>query len=1026
MITVSSALSSRVYGAQKTNTPEGNGDHDAIFEPIETGVEDTTNMEIFTGFNFYTNNDDASIKSDIDEDRDEDDDSDGSVEEEDSEQLESGDEENSQESDDDENSQESDENEASISQQEEDSEQLESGNEESEGSEAVNEEGVDLKTVTDTNIKFGVHSGNENLGFNGSNILDSHVSLPTSEDNNDSHDEVRSDTQPLPKERRKSFLAAFGFGSRVDKAPADPFSTPPESQDETQNDRVPDEVSTAYDVEEVCVVNAIVQDEVSRKAESNVVGVLESTEGGTHSDDSDKNWDEASTAEKISPYTVERAIEDSNDYEIADDYVDIRPMNDEESVTPEESTDKSHKKTGLNVFRFPLFSKKAIHSKLVDERGEEKTLHPAFLAQSSPPDLELGGVDQSNDRAADLSNVPQNSATLRQESTGASTKKAPLGSMLDLSNWLTSKNPAKDSSNTESPTGRSVINNVDFDGDTLMVTEQPKIHPKQHTHEQSDDIESGYESNKNRGSKSSNSFPTSSGMKKKKSRKQQPSSIWCIVAVVALAILGLIIGVSIGALVGRSKEVESTQASGPEGLVPTSSPVLLRPSESPIIHQTAYNILCEVVLDCSPLLNETSPQGLAFQWINDPSINDIDFNQQPNRVISRFALATLYYSTNGASWVYATDWLSKSHECDWYTTSTNVPVCDDAGNFVTLALDNNNLVGKLPMEIALLSSLTSISIKNPADSVQALHGRLDDIFRGATGTALPQLTSLSIVGNSFEGGIPSELNELSMLRSLDLSFNDLRGDIPYSLDSMSNLEYVNWQNNRLTGGIPSEFCSGATNLIDLNLYGNIFTSVPESIDALTSLSRLNMAKNQFVVFPTAVTRMVNLQSLDISDNSFGGSLPTSIGNMKSLQELYLRNNDFSGTIPAAIGNLVRLSKGLDLSQNRFIGPIPTSLSQLVQLEQVFLNSNQLSGSLPAELIRWSALGTVRLDENALTGTIPILLCQEWSGIQSYADCSGFNVTSTGATVPSSCFTFCCQSKECKCNYEVSDPLRCLK
>ena len=340
-------------------------------------------------------------------------------------------------------------------------------------------------------------------------------------------------------------------------------------------------------------------------------------------------------------------------------------------------------------------------------------------------------------------------------------------------------------------------------------------------------------------------------------------------------------------------------------------------------------------------------------------------------------------------------------------------------------MDNNNLYGKLPSEVALLNNLTSISVKNPVDSVQSLYGRLDAIFQGASGPVLAQLTSLSIVGNMFTGGIPSELNALKMLRSLDLSNNDLRGDIPYTLDSMSGLEYVNLQNNRLTGGIPSEFCLGATNLIDLNLSGNIFTSVPESIDALTSLSRLNMAKNQFVTFPTPITRMLNLQSLDISDNNFGGPVPSSIGNMGSLQELFLRGNDLSGTIPGSIRNLVQLSKGLDLSQNRFTGPIPTSLSQLVQLQQVFLNSNQLSGSLPDELIRWNALEIVRLDENAFTGTIPILLCQEWSGIQSYADCSDFNISSTGSTVPSSCFTFCCQAKQCVCNYEVSDPLRCL-
>jgi hypothetical protein len=155
-------------------------------------------------------------------------------------------------------------------------------------------------------------------------------------------------------------------------------------------------------------------------------------------------------------------------------------------------------------------------------------------------------------------------------------------------------------------------------------------------------------------------------------------------------------------------------------------------------------------------------------------------------------------------------------------------------------------------------------------------------------------------------------------------------------------------------------------------------------------------------------------------------MPTALGAMSSLQELSLQENDMIGEIPSAIGNLVQLTTKLDLSENQFHGTLPISLNQLVQLQELYLQSNRLSGPIPAELIRWSSMKTLRIDENAFTGTIPILLCQEWSLIQSYADCRQFNASSFGD--PSSCFTFCCDGTadpSCVCNYETTEPLRCL-
>jgi hypothetical protein len=69
------------------------------------------------------------------------------------------------------------------------------------------------------------------------------------------------------------------------------------------------------------------------------------------------------------------------------------------------------------------------------------------------------------------------------------------------------------------------------------------------------------------------------------------------------------------------------------------------------------------ITSSSLLTNPATPQGQAYNFmVNDPL--------QPNvctypTIDQRYALATLYYSTNGATWIDDTRWLSADTECGW-------------------------------------------------------------------------------------------------------------------------------------------------------------------------------------------------------------------------------------------------------------------------------------------------------------------------------------------------------------------------
>jgi hypothetical protein len=106
--------------------------------------------------------------------------------------------------------------------------------------------------------------------------------------------------------------------------------------------------------------------------------------------------------------------------------------------------------------------------------------------------------------------------------------------------------------------------------------------------------------------------------------------------------------------------------------------------------------------------NVSSPQAKALAWLNnDPQF----FEYQSYRLAQRYALAVLYYSTNGEWWERSAGWLSSQDECTWHSTAEAFsidlwgPICQAGSRFSVLDLRNNSLGGTIPSELELLSQL---------------------------------------------------------------------------------------------------------------------------------------------------------------------------------------------------------------------------------------------------------------------------------------------------------------------------------
>lgn len=132
--------------------------------------------------------------------------------------------------------------------------------------------------------------------------------------------------------------------------------------------------------------------------------------------------------------------------------------------------------------------------------------------------------------------------------------------------------------------------------------------------------------------------------------------------------------------------------------------LIYKPQESPTSSPTSFSRaeLYELVVSVYPeggeaLQDDTSPQYAAMEWLlsNERTVSNKD-------LIQRYALATLYYSTKGSEWNNASDWLSKIHECTWFTTGDSSETCDADKNYIKISLQGNFLTGKIPTEIFVL------------------------------------------------------------------------------------------------------------------------------------------------------------------------------------------------------------------------------------------------------------------------------------------------------------------------------------
>ena len=513
------------------------------------------------------------------------------------------------------------------------------------------------------------------------------------------------------------------------------------------------------------------------------------------------------------------------------------------------------------------------------------------------------------------------------------------------------------------------------------------------------------------------SSPTSKHQKRKKIK-------WCMVAIVGiLAVVGTTVGVVVSLTNKKDTSIDTAvqdnKTVNNETMVevinervpqipplpsPTISPVLLSPvkgttlppdtiaftnlpSPSPstnllefLISSLITNVSLASPQSTDALQDQSSPQYQALIWVADILFNE-EVIMDETLLLQKFALASFYYATSGQNWYTRAGWLDATiPECDgWF----GVDCFQDGFHVDNLVFaSDNNFVGTLPNELALLTKLKLFSVSDSPDLV----GTLPSDFLG---DGRIEMKSILISNCSITGKIPTVIGHVTTLENIVLSKNKLTGTLPSELWLLTKLKILELENNEFIGTIPADL-GKLTRLKHLDLSQNSFSgSIPMGLPA--SLLEFSFHDNQVTGGFDFMMSLTSLTNLYGTNNTLDKALPTFLGQLSALKSLILDENQIPGTIPADLGlstsfmylelkgNLLTGGLSLDglmnvsylsLAHNEFQGTIPTNVGLMTNLVHFDISQNSIHGKIPTEIGLLTRLSHLNVASNFLAGSIP--------------------------------------------------------
>ena len=256
---------------------------------------------------------------------------------------------------------------------------------------------------------------------------------------------------------------------------------------------------------------------------------------------------------------------------------------------------------------------------------------------------------------------------------------------------------------------------------------------------------------------------------------------------------------------------------------------------------TSWNILLEVlehsflgISDSSSKynyqssINEETGRKQALHWLAniDTSSSTLSEKEYDAGLLQRYALATIYFATNGDEWTTCSQkedsspcesndnrYLSPSSHLKWNGINGK------NGLVTWLDLSNVNLQSTnfLPLELTLLQvNLEVLWISE--------NNQLSGTIPNYIGNEFTNLVSLSIYKTNVGGNIPNSIYNLIKLSSLRLYKSNFTGEISSDIEKLTELKWLWIHDNNFVGTVPNEI-GKLVKLEGVTLHGNQFTPI---------------------------------------------------------------------------------------------------------------------------------------------------------------------------------------------------------
>lgn len=209
------------------------------------------------------------------------------------------------------------------------------------------------------------------------------------------------------------------------------------------------------------------------------------------------------------------------------------------------------------------------------------------------------------------------------------------------------------------------------------------------------------------------------------------------------------------------------------------------------------------------------------------------------------ALVAFYNSANGDNWDNNYGWLSDSVQ-NWHGITI------DSSRVTEIKLNNNNLIGTIPIEIESLSKLKVFNIEvNNITSIPI------EFYNCA------EIRVFRVNANNIDTIYPS-IGELSYLEELVLGGNNIN-NLPIEIFSLYELRFLNFAANGINT-IPAEI-GNLTNLENFQFFENNIENIPSEIEYCSELSYINGYSNDIDTLPISLMNMSQIETLFLWYNS---------------------------------------------------------------------------------------------------------------------------------------------------------------